>query len=370
MNMTYETAAYLKLLLHGGLKETYFLLLDEMLEKEDVLEGILLDLSYADDDTQKAISCLAKYLFGQRVDYDAVADRLCVQTWNLLNGGIINQSEAVSALCCMAENSGFEAVEPWHSMLAIENYYCLAVQGDVDADRFNEAFFYFLTEREPFFEQISGANGEWNRIVSRRREDQAHMTRIGFFLNHIAPYIDLALLMVVLGVCAALLDNDATRYQTLVLILTGCYVLVTAAFLALGPLARVGRLADELKRLQLDLAPDHAKEQYEYHLKGQTIQIDREGMIIGGEFFRLENMEAELDPSGKHMQVSLRITLRTKSGRVFQIPLCPDSLAMINRFSIPLENQRELEYLLHNRRLAMQDILKYGALWPDRHKRR
>ena len=368
--MTYETAAYLKLLLHGGLKETYFFLMDEMLEHEDVLEGILLELSYADDDTQKAITCLARYLSGQRVDYDSVADRLLTLVWNLLDGRSINQSEAVSALCCMAENTECQAVEPWHSMLAMENYYCLAVQGDVDADRFNEAFFYFLTQKVPFFEQISGANSDWKRIVARRREDKARMTRIGFFLNHIAPYIDLALLMAVLTASAALLDADASRYQTVVCILVGGYVLFTAILFALGPLVRSGRLETELKRLQLDGKADQVKERYVYHVNGQTITIDRVGMTVDKEFFRLENLEAELDTSGKHARVSLRITLRTRSGRTFQIPLCPDSLAMIESFSIRLENQSELDYLLRNRRQAMQDILKYGALWPDRHKQR
>lgn len=196
------------------------------------------------------------------------------------------------------------------------------------------------------------------------------MTWVGFFLNHIAPYLDMGLFLAVLAAAAALLEADAIRNQGIVILLVGIYVFVTAAFLALGPLTRAGRLDSELKRLQLDVAPENAKEHYEYHLNGQTILFDREGMTVDEAFFRLENLEAEMDTSGKHAAVSLRITLRTKSGRIFQIPLCPDSLAMLERFEIKLDNRSDLDYLLGNRREAMKDILRFGAVWPDRRTRR
>ncbi|MEZ4508988.1 MAG: hypothetical protein R2881_04880 [Eubacteriales bacterium] len=138
--MTNETAAYLKLLLHGGLKDVFFQQLEEMLNDAPVLEGVLLELSYIDDDIERAISCLNDYLLGKRVDYDSVAEMIRTQVWDLFCNRRLRQSEVVSALCCMAENTGFETVQPWCSMLVMESYYCLAVQGNMDANRFNEAF--------------------------------------------------------------------------------------------------------------------------------------------------------------------------------------------------------------------------------------
>ncbi|MEZ4627484.1 MAG: hypothetical protein R2912_05175 [Eubacteriales bacterium] len=165
--MTNETAAYLKLLLHGGLKDVFFQQLEEMLNDAPVLEGVLLELSYIDDDIERAISCLNDYLLGKRVDYDSVAEMIRTQVWDLFCNRRLRQSEVVSALCCMAENTGFETVQPWCSMSgwrATTVWLCRATWMQTDLTRHFTRFY----DKVLFLESISGAKSDWNRIISRR----------------------------------------------------------------------------------------------------------------------------------------------------------------------------------------------------------
>ncbi|MEZ4627485.1 MAG: hypothetical protein R2912_05180 [Eubacteriales bacterium] len=69
-------------------------------------------------------------------------------------------------------------------------------------------------------------------------EGQAGNDLFGLFLSHVAPYIDLSLLMAVITAAAALLSADETRYQGIVFVLFGLYLFVTAGLLAIGPLMR------------------------------------------------------------------------------------------------------------------------------------
>ena len=368
--MTYETALYLKLLLQAGMVDSYLVSLDSLLEVETSLSGILLELSYVDNDALEAITLLEDYLHGQKVDHDAVAERLRIELFDLYSDEKMNQSQVVCAFSNMAKYSGHETSEPWYSMLMMEEYYCLAVQGDTDADRFNEAYFDFISGDRLFSTSCETPRNELVRISSRFSNDKQKMTRSSFFLNHVAPYIYLALILCLLIIISMLLDANATEYQQIIIVLLVFFGFVTVAYFLAGPLLRLKQLPVELEKLRLDIKPEHRRKKYEFIVNQDHIIVNRQEISIGNAFNRLEHVKAKFDSNGKAYPVELKIVFQTKFNRSIEIPLCSESLAMLQEFQIHLENEAELDYLLKNTRQAMKDILKYSIVRPDLHKRR
>jgi len=368
--MTYETGLYLKLLLHAGIDDSYIELLNTLLEKEPSISGILLELSYVDNDAQEAITLLDDYLRGQKIDHDAVADKLRMELFDLYSDEKMNQSQVVCAFSSMAKHSGHEASEPWYSMLMMEEYYCLAVQGDIDADRFNEAYFDFISGDRLFSTSYGTPHNELVRISSRFSNDKQKMTRSGFFLNHIAPYAYLILLMCLLFAIPALMDANATRYQLVIFALLGLFVFVTIVYFMAGPVIRLRQLPFEMKKVCLEIMPEHRKSRYEFIVNQDHIVINQQGITIGNEFNHFKHLDAKFDSTGKAFPVELKIVFQTKFNRTIEIPICSESLAMLQEFQIHLENEAELDYFLKNTRQAMKDILKYSIVRPDLHKRR
>ncbi|MEZ4508989.1 MAG: hypothetical protein R2881_04885 [Eubacteriales bacterium] len=81
----------------------------------------------------------------------------------------------------------------------------------------------------------------------------------GLFLSHVAPYIDLSLLMAIITAAAALLSADETRYQGIVFVLFRLYLFMWRVYYR--PLMQSVRLAEECNRLDLEASPGNRKDQ-------------------------------------------------------------------------------------------------------------
>ena len=93
---------------------------------------------------------------------------------------------------------------------------------------------------------------------------------------------------------------------------------------------------------------------------------DREGNVYNREYNRLEYSYAEtkisLVTSNFLLRVRLSLLFEFSDGSFFVRPLTEDLFGAVRRFSLPIENKREFEYLLTHTQEAFCQILKYGNI--------
>ena len=157
-----EDAFYHKLLLMSGLDDGYDEWLNQYLESENPLSGILLELACCGSDTNKTISVLHSFCAEQPFDEAAVCHRVRLFYKNAHDSGRMSKEEIVSSMYHLVRNIG-DPVDAdfdeqlWGAMYYLDVYYNLATDGLISMENFDFAFFAYLDDGIPV-----DANRIWN----------------------------------------------------------------------------------------------------------------------------------------------------------------------------------------------------------------
>ena len=177
--MKIEDACYHLLLLKAGLDDGYDAWLDEYLEREDPLSGIVLDLALCGSDLNKTISCLNSFC-GPRPELDErkLCERLRIFLKNAYHRGQMDQRIVVEAMyriaCAHGTPDDFE-LDIWGDFYYLEDYLTLAEDGLASRAHFDAAFQRFLNDGIPLegtVWQPPQKPSLWERIKSWCRTNQ------------------------------------------------------------------------------------------------------------------------------------------------------------------------------------------------------
>ena len=368
--MTNETAVYLKLMLQSGMEQIYFSRIQELLGDGRDLTGLERSLYRFRKDAKRSTAILIRNTNIKRVDYDAVLALLVEELRKQYVTGGMTQSAVVSAMHYAARQTTKYTYEPWATMDQMSDWYCFAMEEKIPKDAFDTALYAFLTEKTTMSEIFAHNSNQKATFRDLMASEKRGMNRIRFIMNNrIVPILAAVEFILAVAACA-LLDIDEARFTTLGIVLFSLVGLLLILTLISVPIVRNKEIDLELARYDFAILPEHYKDVYEFFVDGQKIRFDEVGVIVDEDSFAYQNLKGELSTSGRLMRVHLGFEFFTEFDRYLEIPFCPESLAMIERFQIKLENASDLEYLLNNKRQAFLDIYTYSIVRPDLHRNR
>lgn len=368
--MTNETAVYLKLMLQSGMEQVYFSRIQEMLGDGRNLAGLERSLYRFREDAARSSAILVRNTRGMRVDYDAVLALLVEELRKQYMAGGMTQSAVVSAMHYAARQTTKYTYEPWATMDQMSDWYCYAMEEKIPKDAFDAALNAFLTEKTTLSEIFEHNSSQKATFRDLMEYEKRGMNRIRFVMNNRIVPAYLATLALIIAAIAILMSIDEVRFEGVTIGLLAFFGLMSIALLASVPFVRNREIDLELARYDFTVLPEHYKDEYEFFVNGMKIHFDETGFIVDEDAFSYDHQTAEFSTSGRLMRVHLGFEFFTEFDRYTEIPFCPESLAMIERFHIKLANASDLEYLLNNKRQAFLDIYTYSIVRPDLHKRR
>ncbi len=368
--MTNETVVFLKLLLQSGMEQAYFTRVQEMFGTKYDLVGVERSLFRFREDAKRSAAILVRISHGKRIDYDAVLAQLVDELKKQYIDGNMTQSAVVSAMHYAARQTPKYTYEPWATMDQMSDWYCFAIEGKIPKEAFDKALYAFLTEKTTLSEILSHNSSDRATFRDLMAYEKRGMNRIRFVINNRIVPILAAIELVLIITAGVLMDIDQSRFQTLGIVLFSLVGLLFVLTLISVPIVRNREINLELARYDFTVLPEHYKDEYEFLVNGAKIHFDETGFIVDDDAFSYEHQTAELSTSGRLMRVHLGFEFFTAFDRYVEIPFCPESLAMIERFQIKLANAGDLTYLLQNKRQAFLDIYTYSIVRPDLHKRR
>lgn len=368
--MTNEIAVYLKLMLQSGMEQVYFSRIQELLGDGRDLVGLERSLYRFRKDAKRSIAILIRNTNIKRVDYDAVLALLVEELRKQYVTGGMTQSAVVSAMHYAARQTTKYTYEPWATMDQMSDWYCYAMEEKMPKEAFDAALYAFLTEKTTLSEIFAHNSNQKATFRDLMAYEKRGMNRIRFIVNNRIVPAYFASLILIIAIIAIIMSIDEVRFEGVTVGLLAIFGLMSIALLISVPIVRNKEIDLELARYDFTILPEHYKNVYEFFVDGQKIRFDEVGVIVDEDSFAYQNLKGELSTSGRLMRVHLGFEFFTEFDRYLEIPFCPESLAMIERFQIKLENASDLEYLLKNKRQAFLDIYTYSIVRPDLHRNR
>lgn len=368
--MTYETAVYYKLLLQSGLSDLYGKQIEQIFLEQHNLSGIELELFNSKGEAKRAISALQTFVNGKQIDYDAVCARLTEDINRKYESEEMSQATVVDVMRKAAEQTGKQEREPWYSMYRMGEYYRFALEGRYEKSLFDTVLTNFLSEHTTLHEAMDAYEAKKPTFRETIAQEKKELNRVRFVMNYIIVPVYIGLMILLMGGMGVLMSIDPVKFEPTAFVLMGLFGLATVVLLASVPYVRKKEIEIELSRYDFTLAPEHKKSVYEFVAEGQSVRFDASGVTLDVDFLSYENLTQELNTTNRLLRVHLGIMFYTKFSRTFEIPVCPDSITMLERFKIQLDNAEDFAYLLQNKKQAFLDIFKYAIVRPDLHKLR
>jgi len=356
--MTNETALYYKLLLQSGLRDLYKKQVEQLFLERHNLSDIELELFNSKGDEQRTISALQAFINGKQTDYDAVCARLTEDIRIKYENGEMSQAVVVGVMRKAAEQTGKQEKEPWYSMYRMSEYYQFALEGRYEKPLFDTALSNFLTEHTTLHEAMEAYEAKKPTFRETIAQEKKELNHIRFVMNYIIVPAYIGLMILLMGGMGVLMSIDPVKFETTSFVLIGLFGLISVLLVASVPYVRNKEIEIELSRYEFSISPENQKAVYLFTVDGQSIQFDQAGITCDGDFFSYENLTQELNTSGRLLRVHLGIVFCTKFSRTFEIALCPDLIAMLERFHIVLDNQKNFEYLLQNKKTGISGYFK------------
>lgn len=161
-----------------------------------------------------------------------------------------------------------------------------------------------------------------------------------------------------LALIVALGSIDDEKFMPLMIVLFGAMAVAAVFLLWTVPKTREKELASERVRYDFDTACEDT-DTLDY--EGNVLRFSENGLTLNDKFYWYSHLRPRLVTSNKFNRVWLAIQLGSDpTGSIFA-PLGPEMLHMLRKYDIPLENPKELDYLLAHKRNAFAQIYNTGT---------
>lgn len=173
--MTYEYAAYFKLLLLCGYKGDLEQYIDDALVEQNPLSDLVLELSTAGDNDKKVLSVLNKYLMRAKdsdIDYHkSVFDLVMSFLKRKYNDGTMSMQSLAGLMYQLAIYTERYLEEPWETMYFMGYLFDEAEAGYIDREDYQRKFDAFINDEVCFCDYPSTQSKEsfFKKLTKRIR---------------------------------------------------------------------------------------------------------------------------------------------------------------------------------------------------------
>lgn len=152
--MTYEYAAYFKLLLLCGYRNELQQYIDDALVEQDPLSDIVLELSAAGADDKSMLSVLNEYLRQVKdsdIDWDtSVFDHVMSFLKRKYTEDAMSMKDITDLMYQLAVHTERYFDEPWHTMYFMGDLFDEASAGYIDKENYQRKFEAFINDKTCF----------------------------------------------------------------------------------------------------------------------------------------------------------------------------------------------------------------------------
>ena len=191
--------------------------------------------------------------------------------------------------------------------------------------------------------------------------ERHYISPVRFFINYrIVPGFGI-LCGLLLVLILTLMYTDEEKYTPIAIILFGVIGLLCVALLATVPKTRAWELAEEMKRYDLSPSPTPPEDPWILEDEGMTLEFTADGLKVDGRLYRYSSLSPMLATSNRFNRVWASFQFGSDPMRAVFVPLSPEAIAMVEHFSIPLQNKEDLRFLLEHKERAFDEIYKTGT---------
>jgi len=203
------------------------------------------------------------------------------------------------------------------------------------------------------------------------------MNPLRYSINYRVTPLYAAITLILLLVSGILMSIDENKYLPFFIAMMVIFIVMTIALLASVPFIRSLEIEAEIKRHNFDLTG--------VCLPGRRLDVEIDeatnlvllpyGVQINGQDFAYYDFTIRLNTANSYNRVWLNIDFSIKEGREyvasgeekligFSLVLTRELLLAIGEFSIPLQNQADLDYVVNHQHEAFLQIYKFGHIKP------
>ncbi len=190
--------------------------------------------------------------------------------------------------------------------------------------------------------------------------EKDNMNKIRFVMNYrIVPAYVIAAIVCLAFICV-MMSIDETKYTPAAIALFVFIGLLSALLLSSGPYVRKREIAEEMKRYDFETVGEKSNGTYDFSDNELSVHLDANGMTINGLFFWYNHLRIFLHTGNKLNRIQIAVVFCMDEQNSVEIPLNGDTIDMIRKFHIQLENPDDLMYIVSHKKDAFNKIYKTG----------
>lgn len=192
--------------------------------------------------------------------------------------------------------------------------------------------------------------------------EKQYMNPIRFRINYrVVPAFGIFCLLCI-GISLVLMEIDEAKYSGVFIVLLALVGVASVALMVSVPKTRGWEISAELKRY--DLTKGTIPEGIEFTLEqeGMKLVFRQDGLELDGRFYWYNQVAPKFVTSNRFNRIWLAVQFGTDPIHSVFLPLSPEVIALVDRFSIPIGNREQYDFLLGHKELCFDQIYKTGTI--------
>ena len=365
MELSYLDEYYYMLLLEVGFKEDVNNWINLIAEEKNSLDGIYLDLVCNLGDNNKVISCLYNYIGENKVDNDALAEKLRLFILDKYENGLVDTYKAIDALSGFADITNKWYDKSFYNFLLVGEAYDLYQEGIITKEKLDNIVDKFLK---------TGENIDYDSLFNKKqgfieilKEEKKQMNKIRSFVNFTIVPIILLITCIFLVTIMILLNINEEKYTPLAVSLFIIIGVIYTILLVTVPFIRKKELQIELAKYDFTI-DEEVKEEYTIKSNlGLNVVFKKDGIYVNNNYYKYEELRLNLGSSNYLLKVNLYIDVVVKNSNSYikpywYIKLDKELINAVLKYNIKLDNHDKFVYIINNKEDAFKQILNYGYI--------
>jgi len=194
------------------------------------------------------------------------------------------------------------------------------------------------------------------------KNEKAEMNKIRFVVNYriVPAYIFIVILILI--TISILMSIDEIKYTPLAITLFIIIAAITVILLISVPFVRKKEIDMEMRRYDLCEIENECERTFNFSNDDFLLSFDSNGMTLNDDFFWYNHLKISIDTSNYLNRVLISIIFLIDENNYCRIPFNGETISMVRKFNIKLENPEVFEYIICNKEDAFVQIYKTGRV--------
>ena len=365
MPLSYDLACFYKLLLQAGYNKEVNSYINEIVSKNDELEGINLDLVCNLLDLNRLISVLHNYIGENKINKDLVCNMLREFIFKKYSLNEIALKDVAYSFMIFSNTMERDHGEYCNDFFIIGDYYHLVCDGIINIDKYTSIVSNYLKTGKSF-----DSDGFFNKREKTFKdlmlEEKKEMNPIRFKMNYIIVPIFLLFTIMCIAIILITLSINEEKYTPLAIVLFCAIGLFMLGLLVSIPFVRKKEIILEMGKYDFSLDNCNIDFYSIKSIEGEKFIFKKTGITIKGIEYPYDSFCNSLIIYRYLLTVKINIEfvllLDNDTTIYYNIRLDNKLYNAIKKFDIEILPSGQLDYIVENTYDSFKQIYKYGYI--------